>query len=293
LDLLVRRGRDRVYAREPAGLSLRSFFARDYWRRVRERPWLLAAAVALLVVPTVLAFLWALHDPERAKGLLPQQFRELRNSSGDQGASLGGSSSIAAQIFTNNIRVSFAALALGMTVVGPMYLLIQNGATLGAVAGILTQRGNGEVAWTLVIAHGVLELSVIAVSAAAGMRMGMALVRPGVAPRGVLLRRATREAAEIVLGTIPWFVLAGLVEGFVTPAGFGPVVNGIVGVALGAVYWFLVWRLGRPDRHGPEQHGPTVLGDDSDDRRTGTGGLLVGGRVDTSPASVDDIGAVV
>ena len=282
LDLLVRRGRDVVYAQDPSSFSLRSFFARDYWRRVRERPWLLAAAIGLLLVPAALAFLWAIRSPDQARGLLPGQFRELRNSSADQGSSIGSSSSIAATIFTNNIRVSFVALALGITIVGPMYLLIQNGAILGAVAGILTERGDGEVAWTLVVAHGVLELSIIAVTAAAGMRMGMAMVRPGFATRAIALRAAARDAVDIVLGTIPWFVLAGLVEGFVTPAGFGPIANGLVGFGLGGLYWFLVWRLGRPPAAAAAAPDPDLL-------TSGHGGLLVGGRIDLAPTSVDAI----
>jgi len=94
----------------------------------------------------------------------------------------------------------------------------------------------------------VLELSCVVVASAAGLRMGWALVSPGRRRRrGVALAAEARVAVEIVLGTAPWLVLAGLVEGFITPRGLGlgPVI--VVGVTLGAVYWALVlWRGRKP-----------------------------------------------
>jgi hypothetical protein len=51
---------------------------------------------------------------------------------------------------------------------------------------------------------------------------------------------------ELALGTAPWLVLAGLVEGFVTPAGVGVPAALAVGLALGAAYWLLAWWRGRP-----------------------------------------------
>jgi len=79
--------------------------------------------------------------------------------------------------------------------------------------------------------------------------MGWALVSPGHRRRGVALAAEARVAVEIVLGTAPWLVLAGLVEGFITPRGLGlgPVIG--VGATLGAVYWALVLWRGRPARN--------------------------------------------
>ena len=54
-------------------------------------------------------------------------------------------------------------------------------------------------------------------------------------------------AVEVVLGTMPFFVLAGLIEGFFTPAGFGPVWAGVVGTFFGGAYWLLLWWRGTPD----------------------------------------------
>jgi hypothetical protein len=52
---------------------------------------------------------------------------------------------------------------------------------------------------------------------------------------------------KIVLGTAPWLVVAGLIEGFVTPAGLGLPVVLAVGFGVAALYWSLVFGLGRRD----------------------------------------------
>jgi uncharacterized membrane protein SpoIIM required for sporulation len=90
----------------------------------------------------------------------------------------------------------------------------------------------------------VLELSCIVVAGAAGARFGWGVVEPGRRTRGAALAEEARRSVLLVLGTAPWFVLAGLVEGFVTPAGLGLPVVVAVGAALGAVYWALAIWLG-------------------------------------------------
>ena len=92
---------------------------------------------------------------------------------------------------------------------------------LGVVGGLAIGSGNGRPFFELVTAHGVLELSCIVVAGAAGLRLGWAIIDPGNRTRGEALREEARAAIEIVLGTAPWLVVAGLVEGFLTPSGTG------------------------------------------------------------------------
>jgi uncharacterized membrane protein SpoIIM required for sporulation len=75
--------------------------------------------------------------------------------------------------------------------------------------------------------------------------MGLALVLPGTRTRGDALVEEARNAVAIVLGTAPWLVLAGLVEGFLTPAGLGLASVVGIGLSLGALYWGLVYIRGR------------------------------------------------
>jgi uncharacterized membrane protein SpoIIM required for sporulation len=250
LEALVARARHLVYDAPASRGSLRAFASRGYWRRVRERPVLLAIAVALLVLPAVACAIWALRDPGAAGGLVPGQFRAVteRRPGGSLGLSGGTSSTMSAQIFTNNIRVAFLAFAGGVTAgVVTVLVIAFNGVLLGTVLGLAVGSGNGHRFFELVVAHGVLELSCIAVAGMAGLRMAWAIVDPGHRRRSTALRIEARAAVEIAFGTAAWLVVAGLVEGFVTPAGLGLAVNAAVGGALGGVYWMLVVIRGGPD----------------------------------------------
>lgn len=247
LESLVARARQAVYAEEPRRGSLRLFFGRTYWVHVRERPAPLLLAIALLLVPAALAAGWALHDTGAAIGLVPGQFRGAVEPVGDTGMTTSESAAFSGAVMTNNIQVTFVAFAAGILFgLGTAVVLAYNGATLGAVAGGAIANGNGAGFAEFVTAHGIIELTCIAVAAAAGMRMGYAIVAPGARPRMRALAEEARMAISIVIGTVPWVVLAGLIEGFVTRAGFGLVPGLVIGVGVGATYWTLVLVRGRP-----------------------------------------------
>jgi uncharacterized membrane protein SpoIIM required for sporulation len=252
LERLTERGRHAVYNTSGSRNTVREFATRGYWRRIRERPALLVIAIACLALPTLLAGYWAWRDPGPASGLVPSKYQSVtqpRKAGQDLGISVDEQSDMAASIFTNNIQVTFLAFAGGILVgLGTLYLLIQNGILLGAVGGLAIGAGNGRAFFELIVAHGVLELSCIAVSGAAGLRVASAIVDPGTRTRMEALRIETRAAVEMVLGTAAWLVVAGLVEGFLTPAGKGLTVVLIVGFGLGALFWGLVLWRGAPER---------------------------------------------
>ena len=261
LEDLVGRAHAVVYGTSVRRESVREFVAHGYWRRVRERPVLLAVAALLLFGPALAAGAWAWADPGDAGALLPSTAEAVarpRPEGSNLGLSSGERASFSAGIFTNNIRVTFAAVAggvaFGLLTAG---VLLYNGVLIGVVAGLGTAAGNGSVLLELIVPHGVLELSCIVVAGAAGLRIGWALVDPGRRPRAQALATEARAAVEIVLGTAVWLVVAGLTEGLVTPLGIGPGPALAVGFGLAAVYWCLVWRLGAP---APASETSAVLG---------------------------------
>jgi uncharacterized membrane protein SpoIIM required for sporulation len=177
-----------------------------------------------------------------------QSVTQPRKSGQDLGVSVEDQSDLAAQIFTNNIQVTFLAFAGGMLLgLGTLYVIIQNGVLMGAIAGLAIGAGNGRPFFELVVAHGVLELSCIVVAGLAGLRLAAAIIDPGTQTRMNALRTEARAAVEIIIGTMPWLVVAGLVEGFLTPAGKGLTVVLLVGFALGAIFWGLVLWRGAPE----------------------------------------------
>ena len=261
LERIVAPARALVYSTPSRRLALRHFVTHGYWRLVAERKVPLVLATVLLFGPAFLAGAWALDDPGAASGLVPAEYQtvtEPRTEGQDLGHTVEEEAAFSSQIMTNNIRVSLLAFAAGILAgLGTAGVLVLNGVLFGTVTGLSIGAGNAAPFFELVSAHGVLELSCIVVAGAAGLRLGWSLVEPGRASRGDALRREAVPALALVLGTAPWLVVAGIVEGFVTGSGTGLVGALAVGFALGVIYWTLVVVLGRAARAG---HAP-LLGD--------------------------------
>lgn len=252
LEDLVGRSRHLVYSAPGGGReSLIRFFTRGYWRLVAESPLALVVSIVLLFGPAALAAGWALHDPPAAIGIVPDQFRPVVEEERPWSQlSADEQAAFSSEVLTNNIRVSLLAVAGGITLgLVTALALIYNGLLLGAIGGLMFEAGNGVGFVDLVTGHGVLELTCIVVSGAAGLRFGWAIVEPGRGTRAAAMRRQAVRSVALVLGTAPWLVVAGIVEGYraqLAEAGLGAVIG--VGVSLGLLYWGLVLALGRADR---------------------------------------------
>jgi uncharacterized membrane protein SpoIIM required for sporulation len=249
LEDLVGRSRHLVYS-APGGArgSLIHFFTRGYWRLVAESWVALVVSIALLFGPAALAAGWALHDPPAAIGLVPDDFRTVVEEERPWSEfSADEQAAFSSEVLTNNIQVSLLAFAGGITLgLATALALIYNGLLLGAIGGLMVEAGNGVGFVDLVTGHGVLELTCIVVSGAAGLRFGWSIVEPGRGTRTASMRRQASRSVALVLGTAPWLVVAGIVEGFraqLAQAGLGAVIG--VGVGLGLLYWGLVLLLGR------------------------------------------------
>jgi uncharacterized membrane protein SpoIIM required for sporulation len=256
LERLVSRARTAVYHTARRSGTLREFVTHGYWRRVRERIGLVLIALVCLFGPALLGGYWAWRDPGAASGVVPAEFQyvsEPRTRGQDWGVSVEQQAAFSSEIFTNNIRVAILSFAGGVLLgIGALFMLVTNGLILGATFGLAVGVGNGPPLFQQVLAHGVLELSCIAVAGAAGIRIGWAIIDPGTRTRGVALREEARAGAEMLLGTAAWLVVAGLVEGFVTPSGqsLGTVLA--IGLGLGVAFWGGIIWLGR-DAGGADQ----------------------------------------
>jgi uncharacterized membrane protein SpoIIM required for sporulation len=198
-------------------------------------------------VPLALAAFWAIDDPAAALGVVPTQFQDAADpSSGGAFLSPGEEAALSSAIYTNNIRVTFIAIAGGIFLgLGSAAITIFNGGFVGALVGLTIENGRIGDLLQFVLPHGVLEMSCIAVACSAGLRLGWSLINPGNLTRGASLRQEARPAMEIVLGTMPWLVVAGLTEGFVSPRHPSLPVATIVGLFLAVTYWTLVVVRGR------------------------------------------------
>ncbi len=123
-------------------------------------------------------------------------------------------------IMTNNMSVGFTTFALGITAgVGTIYMMAFNGLLIGVIGMACWLSGMSLQLWSFVAPHGGLELPAIFIAGGAGLRIAQGLLFPGVLPRRESLVRAGLEAVQLVLGTIPILIVAGLIEAFVSPSG--------------------------------------------------------------------------
>jgi uncharacterized membrane protein SpoIIM required for sporulation len=123
-------------------------------------------------------------------------------------------------IMTNNMSVGFTTFALGITGgLGTIYMMAFNGLLIGVIGVACYLAGMSLQLWSFVAPHGVLELPAIFIAGGAGLRIAQGLLFPGTLPRRDSLARAGSEAVQLLLGTIPILILAGVIEAFVSPTG--------------------------------------------------------------------------
>jgi uncharacterized membrane protein SpoIIM required for sporulation len=121
-------------------------------------------------------------------------------------------------IATNNIQVTFIAFAGGLLLgLGTVLLLVFNGIAIGGAVGLFESKGVGELIWAFVAPHGVLELSAVCLAAAAGLHLATALLLPGALTRREALVVRGRRAIRLIAGTTMLLLVAGAIEGFVSP----------------------------------------------------------------------------
>ncbi len=151
----------------------------------------------------------------------------------------------------NNIGIGFQTFASGILLgIGALFHLIFNGVMIGSVAGYLTQLGYLETFWPFVVGHGAFELTGIAISGAAGLKLGYGLLRPGRLSRRQSLINAAREAMPLVYGVFFLLLIAAFVEAFWSSSTHLP--NQAKYLA-GASFWLLVISyLCLGVRRGPE-----------------------------------------
>lgn len=140
-------------------------------------------------------------------------------------------------IATNNMGVAIMAWAGGaLAGLGALWVVLLNGFMLGVIVGATLPYAMTGRLLEFVAAHGPLELTLIVVSAAAGLAMGQALVAASDRPRRDVVREAAGQSLIVLGGCLPWFVLLGLVEGLISPA---PEVEPALKAALGGSLWLL------------------------------------------------------
>jgi uncharacterized membrane protein SpoIIM required for sporulation len=219
LNDLVTRAHAAIYRPERERLRRAGrFLWTDYPRLVWDLRRLVGLAAGFQIVVAVAGYAWAAHDPATAGSFLPAALRDAAHRA-HHPIPAGAMAPTSAIIWSHNIIVSFYDYAGGILLgLGTVYSLYVNSMLLGVLSGVATENGpNGEY-WSLIVPHAVIELTSFTIAAAAGLSLADAIIRARPRPRREVLADAGRRSVAVVLGTMPLLVVAGTIEGFVTPS---------------------------------------------------------------------------
>jgi uncharacterized membrane protein SpoIIM required for sporulation len=232
------------------GMALRSAVPRE----IRRSAGPIALAALLLFVPAAVAGVAVVRTPTLAARLLPPSM--LRRAADGVRRAKAGEGYVddpqlfrpvmASSIVANNVQVSFAAFAGGVTLgLLPVVLLVANGISFGSVIGLYVSKGIGTLLLAFVAPHGVLELFAICVAAGGGFLLTAAILLPGARTRRRALVENSRRAMRLIAASTMLLLVAGTLEGFVSPIEWWPLEGklAVSGVTLVLLVVFL--RLGR------------------------------------------------
>lgn len=248
LSSLVARARSAVTG---AHAPLSSTFTR-FWTvsfpvvAYRTWRWWLATAAAFFAV-VVLVALWVAGSPEVQSALgTPSDIEQLVNHDVESYYSEHPAAAFALQIWVNNSWVSAQCIALSVMLGLPIpFVLFENAANLGVIAGLMFPAGKGDVLLGLLAPHGLLELTAVFLSGAAGMRLGWSVISPGDRPRGQVLAEQGRAIVSVAVGLVAVLLVSGLIEALVTPSPLPTVVRVGIGIVAEAAFVCYIVYFGR------------------------------------------------
>ncbi|HUR98381.1 MAG TPA: stage II sporulation protein M [Pyrinomonadaceae bacterium] len=252
LNSLVIRAHGKIYRAEGEGASIvGNFFRRDFPRTFRANWKYMAIACGTFVLFALLGFTATWMDVDFTHFVGLSGVVDNIQSNQRWWLSLNESNQIGASfIMSNNIIVSIRAFAMGSLLgVGAFYDIAFFGAHVGSVFAACYKLNPpfGFDLATFVVGHGVIELSVVCFCGGAGMMIGYAMINPGDLTRAQALKKKGMEAAKIVVGCACLLVVAGLIEGFLSPSDLPAAVKFGTGILTGFVMYPYLMLAGRTE----------------------------------------------
>jgi uncharacterized membrane protein SpoIIM required for sporulation len=255
LNSLVIRAHGRIYQADAQGGSrIKNFFAREFPRTFRRTWRYTAVSFSVFALFSVIGFVGTKYDPEFSELLgVPPNFREMYietkthwwedlNEANQVGAS---------SIFTHNIQVTIYTFAFGALFgVGTLFYLAYNGAVIASVLALTYRAGFGNSLLTFMVGHGVIELSCIFIAGGAGLLIGSALLMPGDLSRADALKSRGRDAVRLMMGVAVLLVVAGIIEGFISPAPIPAAIKFSVAAITGLALYSYLLLAGRDEDEG-------------------------------------------
>src|SRR5215469_7426816 len=218
-QLLVRAHNTIYSGHRSSPLKALSFFWTSYPAAFRRNLKHCLLAVLIFAIAGLVGAVLTYQNPDfKVKVLGPQMVETIDRHQMWTHSIVGIKPQASSAIMTNNMSVGFTTFALGITAgLGTIYMMAYNGLLIGVIGVACYLSGMSAQLWSFVAPHGVLELPAIFIAGGAGFRIAQGLLFPGVLPRRDSLARAGSEATRLLVGTVPVLIVAGCIEGFVSP----------------------------------------------------------------------------
>ncbi len=219
LERLASRAHALLYKAPPWRIRVAwNFLSREFPRTLRRRSGYFTAASVLFFVPMILGIVGAIVSPGFAERVVPASaLAQAADNFGDRyggGRGAGEGALMTGFYVYNNVGIAFRCFAMGVFFgLGSVFFLVFNGVMIGVVLGYVVRIGHGDNILSFVASHSPFELTAIVISGAAGLQMGMSLVRTHGETRLGSLRRQGPEILRLVLGAAVMLLIAALIEG--------------------------------------------------------------------------------
>ena len=229
------------------------FVFADIPREIRRSAAPIALAAVLLFLPGIIAATAVIQRPAVASVFIPAGMLDRAEAGVKRSADGSGYIEdpqifrpvMATRIISNNVQVTFFAFAAGITAgLGTTLLLVMNGVSLGGVIGLYQSKGILPLLLAFVAPHGVLELSAICIAGGGGFLIAGALLLPGRRTRRRALAENGRRAIMLIAGSTLMLIVAGLLEGLVSPIPYWPLEWKLSVAAVTAALFYLYLRSG-------------------------------------------------
>jgi uncharacterized membrane protein SpoIIM required for sporulation len=235
LNHLLGRAHNLVYAARPArSRSVLTFYAITF-PQIFRRTWrFTAGATALFAIGAVAGLAMSNADPGFHRFILGGPMTDTIDRREMWTHSILSVKPLASSaILTNNLSVAFSAFALGILGgLGTLYLMVFNGVMIGVIGSACYHAGMSTALWSFVAPHGALELPAIFIAGGAGLVLAHGVIAPGQLSRREALAQAGALSIRLLLGVVPLLVIAGLIEGFVSPTALEPALKFVIGASL-------------------------------------------------------------
>ena len=201
--------------------------------------WVIIISVTIAVVSGLTVF----NNPDALASLGTPAERELYvneafESYYDPGAGFAG------VVWTNNAWIAALCVALGISGIGPVYVLVNNAVSVGAIGGMMAHYDRLDIFFALITPHGLLELTAVFVAGAAGLKIFWTIIDPGPRPRARALAEEGRALFTVAIGLAGALAVSGLIEGFVTGSGMFWWLKILIGAIALAAFWAYIFYFG-------------------------------------------------